>query len=125
MPLWSGAPYEYTATAGGFVFTAGACPLDDQGNVVAPGDLEAQAERTVENLRAALAAEGLGFDDIVKLTIYVVGQERADLVRVWNVVSPVLGRAPNTLLGASFLGYPDQLVEIEAIAFRTGSTGAA
>jgi enamine deaminase RidA (YjgF/YER057c/UK114 family) len=124
VPLWEGAPYEYTATAGRFVFAAGACPLDEEGRVVTPGDLEAQAERAVANLREALAAEGAGFDDVVKATIYVVGEERTELVRVWNVVSSVLGRVPNTLLGVSFLGYPDQLVEIEAVAYRTGSTNA-
>jgi enamine deaminase RidA (YjgF/YER057c/UK114 family) len=116
--LWSGAPYEYSAAAGGFVFAAGACPLDEDGRVVAPGDLEAQAERAVENLREALSLEGARLGDIVKATIYVVGEERGDLVRVWNVVSPRLGRVPNTLLGVSFLGYPDQLVEIEAIAWK-------
>jgi hypothetical protein len=42
-------------------------------------------------------------------------------VTVWDVVSPRLGRAPSTLLGVSLLGYPDQLVEIEAIAV-IGST---
>jgi enamine deaminase RidA (YjgF/YER057c/UK114 family) len=116
--LWSGAPYEYSAAAGGFVFAAGACPLDEDGRVVAPGDLEAQAERAVENLREALSLEGARLGDIVKATIYVVGEERGDLVRVWNVVSPRLGRVPNTLLGVSFLGYPDQLVEIEAVAWK-------
>ena len=120
MTLWSGAPYEYTAGAGGFVFAAGACPLDENGVVVEPGNLEAQAERTVDNLREALAVEGVGFDDLVKVRIYVVGEERADLVRVWNVVSPLLGRVPNTLLGVSFLGYPDQLVEIEGVAVVAG-----
>lgn len=118
VPLWSGAPYEYTAAAGGFVFAAGACPLDEDGRVVAPGDLEAQAERAVENLREAFSLEGASLGDIVKATIYVVGEERGDLVRVWNVVSSRLGRVPNTLLGVSFLGYPDQLVEIEAIAWK-------
>jgi enamine deaminase RidA (YjgF/YER057c/UK114 family) len=118
VPLWSGAPYEYTAAAGGFVFAAGACPLDEDGRVVAPGDLEAQAERAVENLREALSLEGASLGDIVKATVYVVGEERGDLVRAWNVVSPRLGRVPNTLLGVSFLGYPDQLVEIEAIAWK-------
>ena len=44
--------------------------------------------------------------------------EALRLVRVWNVVSARLGRAPSTLLGVSFLGYPDQLVEIEAVAAR-------
>jgi enamine deaminase RidA (YjgF/YER057c/UK114 family) len=65
-----------------------------------------------------LAQRGLDADALLKTTIYVVGHERGDLVRVWGVVSEQLGRAPGTLLGVSFLGYPDQLVEIEAIAAR-------
>jgi hypothetical protein len=55
MSLYRGAPYDYSATARGLVFTAGACPLGGDGRVVAPGDHEAQAVRTVENLLAALA----------------------------------------------------------------------
>jgi enamine deaminase RidA (YjgF/YER057c/UK114 family) len=116
MPLYPGVPYEYTATADGLVFTAGACPLDEEGRIVAPGDLEAQASRTVDNLLEALAEAGVGPGELVKTTIFVVGKERADLVRAWDVVSARLGRAPSTLLGVSFLGYPEQLIEIEAIA---------
>ena len=116
MTLWPDAPYEYHRSGGGLVFAAGACPLDEHGQVVGTGDLEAQATQTVENLLAALADAGVGPDALLKTTIYVVAAERADLVRVWNVVSPRLDRAPSTLLGISFLGYPEQLVEIEAIA---------
>ena len=116
LPLYPGVPYEYTAKAGGLVFTAGACPLDEEGRVVAPGDLAAQSARSADNLLEALAEAGAGRDDLVKTTIYVVGEERADLVRAWDVISERLGRAPSTLLGVSFLGYPEQLVEIEAVA---------
>jgi enamine deaminase RidA (YjgF/YER057c/UK114 family) len=116
MSLYPGAPYEYSASAGGLVFTAGACPLDEAGAVVAPGDFEAQAAKAAQNLLIALAAAGVGPESLVKTTIYVVASERADLVRVWNVVEQSLGRAPSTLLGVSFLGYPNQLVEIEGIA---------
>jgi enamine deaminase RidA (YjgF/YER057c/UK114 family) len=116
MGLWSGAPYEYTARAGDLVFAAGACPLDEEGRVVAPRDLEAQTARAVDNLVEALGEAGASLDDLVKTTIYVAGEERSDLVRAWNVASPRLGRVPSTLLGVSFLGYPDQLVEIEGIA---------
>jgi enamine deaminase RidA (YjgF/YER057c/UK114 family) len=116
MPLWSGAPYEYSRSADGLVFTAGACPLDEDGEVVAPGDLALQAERTADNLFAALAEAGTSAESLLKTTIYVVAHERADLVRVWDAVSARLGRAPSTLVGVSFLGYPGQLVEIEAIA---------
>jgi enamine deaminase RidA (YjgF/YER057c/UK114 family) len=116
MSLWSGVPYEYSRVANGFVFAAGACPIDSAGNVVAPGDREAQAAQTVENLLTALVEAGSSVGAILRTTIYVVAEERADLVRVWNVVSAELGRAPSTLVGVSLLGYPDQLVEIEAVA---------
>jgi enamine deaminase RidA (YjgF/YER057c/UK114 family) len=116
LPLYPGVPYEYTATANGLVFTAGACPLDSEGRVVAPGDLETQAAQAADNLLEALAEVGAGADELLKTTVYVVGEERADLVRAWDVVSARLGRAPSTLLGVSFLGYPEQLVEIEAVA---------
>ena len=116
LPLYPGVPYEYTATADGLVFTAGACPLDAEGRVVAPGDLETQAAQAADNLLEALAEAGARADDLLKTTIYVVGEQRADLVRAWDVVSARLGSAPSTLLGVSFLGYPEQLVEIEAIA---------
>jgi enamine deaminase RidA (YjgF/YER057c/UK114 family) len=114
--LFPGVPYEYSAIGRGLAFTAGACPLDDQGRVVAPGDHATQAARAADNLVAALAERDIGVDSLLKTTIYVVAQERADLIRVWDVVAARLGRAPSTLLGISLLGYPDQLVEIEAVA---------
>lgn len=123
MTLWPGAPYEYVAVAGDFVFAAGACPIDGDGSVTSPGDLEAQSALAIENLREAFALNGASLGDIVKATIYVVGRERADLVRAWSVMSPHLERAPTTLLGVSFLGYPDQLVEIEAIAVVSKPSG--
>ena len=120
--LYAGTPYDYAAVApeGGLVFTAGACPLDADGNVVAPGDLEAQTRRTLENLASVLAEAGSGLEQVLKTTVYVAGSDRSDLLRVWSVVEEWCGasRPPSTLLGVSFLGYRDQLVEIEAVALR-------
>jgi enamine deaminase RidA (YjgF/YER057c/UK114 family) len=117
--LYPDAPYDYVAVAplGALLFTAGACPLDEDGNVVGLRDHRAQAIVTVENLRRALAHFEAGFDNLVKTTVYVVG-DRDHLVAVWNVVADSLAphRPPSTLLGVSTLGYPGQLVEIEAIA---------
>ena len=118
--LFPGAPYHYAAVAptGRTVFTAGACPLDAGGTVVAPGDLEGQTRQAVANLFTALEGAGAGPGDIVKTTVYVTGESRADLVRAWDVIEAAFApaRPPSTLLGVSFLGYPGQLVEIEAIA---------
>jgi enamine deaminase RidA (YjgF/YER057c/UK114 family) len=113
-------PYAYAAVAGGVVFTAGACPLDAGGNVVAVGDVAGQTEQVMANLVAALRAAGAGLTDVTKTTVYVATTDRADLVTAWDVVSRWFGAhdAPSTLLGVTVLGYRDQLVEVEATAIR-------
>ena len=123
--LFSGIPYAYAATAPeiGLIVTAGACPLDDQGRVVAPGDIAAQMRQALENLRIALEESGAAMRDVLKTTIFVSTSSRDDLVVAWNEVAGGFGdhNPPSTLLGVSVLGFPDQLVEVEAIAVTTQS----
>ena len=111
--------YSHAAASSGgrLVTTAGAVPLDAAGRLVGPGDRRAQTKQTLDNLTLALEAVGAGADDVMKTTVYVVADDRADLAAVWEVVqdSGVAGAA-STLLGVSLLGYQGQLVEIEAIA---------
>jgi enamine deaminase RidA (YjgF/YER057c/UK114 family) len=115
------APYAYASVAHGvtrLVFTAGACPLDRDGNTVAAGDVAGQAEQVMDNLVTALRAAGAELTDVVKTTVYVATQHREDLLTAWEVVSRRFGDhdVPSTLLGVSVLGYRDQLVEVEAVA---------
>jgi enamine deaminase RidA (YjgF/YER057c/UK114 family) len=119
--LTSRVPYAYAAVAhdvSRLVFTAGAGPLDQGGAIVAVGDVVGQAEQVMTNLRTALQAAGADLPDVVKTTIYVASQRREDLRAVWAVVRRHFGDhdAPGTLLGVAVLGYPDQLVEVEAVA---------
>lgn len=117
-------PYAYAAVANGqhLIFTAGACPLDQDGVVVAIGDFVCQAETVMDNLIATLNAAGALLTDVVKTTIYVVSQSRADLVAVWEVVKRRFGDhdVPGTLVGVSVLGWQNQLVEVEAVAAVVG-----
>jgi enamine deaminase RidA (YjgF/YER057c/UK114 family) len=121
--LFQGVPYAYSAIAppGSLVFTAGACPLDDNGQVVGAGDVRAQASLTVANLRVALAEAGATFADVLKTTVFVASAQQGDLVAAWEVVEAAFGDhdAPSTLLGVAVLGYRDQLVEIEAVAITS------
>ena len=72
----------------------------------------------MENLVAALHACGAELTDVAKSTVYVASSRREDLVAAWDVVRAAFGEhdAPSTLLGVAALGYPDQLVEVEAVA---------
>jgi enamine deaminase RidA (YjgF/YER057c/UK114 family) len=115
------APYAYAATtdAGArLVFAAGSCPLDEAGATVAPGDIPAQARRCVGNLATALEAAGATLEDVAYTRVLVATTERDDLVAAWTVVHEAFGdhEVPSTLHGVTVLGYPDQLVEIEAVA---------
>ena len=125
--LYPGAPYAYAAVAppGSLVFTAGACPLDQAGEVTDPGDYVGQARQVVANLRTSLAAAGASLTDVLKTTVYVASSDRADLQSVWAVVHEAFGAhdAPSTLLGVAVLGYSGQLVEIEAVALAGQQEG--
>jgi enamine deaminase RidA (YjgF/YER057c/UK114 family) len=116
------APYAYAAATepGRMTFTAGACPLDADGAVVAAGDIAGQARQVMANLATALEGAGVGLGDVLKSTIYVATTDRDDLVAAWDVVREAMNGhdAPSTLVGVTVLGYPDQLVEVEAIAIR-------
>jgi len=111
--------YAHVAAASGarLVITAGAVPIDSEGNLVGPGDVRQQTRQTIANLIQQLAAAGATGDDVMKTTVYVASTDRADLFATWEVVqeSP-LAAAASTLLGVALLGYTGQLVEIEAIA---------
>ncbi len=88
------------------------------GDVVAPGDFAAQASKAFENLIIALTASGAGLDDVIFTRVLVASSSRSDLGTVWDVVCTGFGThaPPSTLTGVTVLGYPEQLVEIEAVA---------
>ena len=118
--LAGSAPYAYAAVTdpGRMAFTAGACPLDADGVTVAVGDVAGQARQVMANLVEALDGAGVGLCHVLKTTVYVATIERSDLLAAWEVVREAFGDhdAPSTLVGVTVLGYPDQLVEVEAVA---------
>ena len=98
------------------LFVSGQVPLDDDGNLVAPGDFDGQARRTFENLGRVLDEAGGTFGDIVKVTVYLTdmarlpdyGRIRAEYIR---------GRPPaSTAVGVTALAVPGLMIEVEAIA---------
>ena len=115
------AEYAYAASVpmpARLVFAAGACPLDNAGGTVSPGDVAGQARQVMANLVTALEGAGAGLGDVLKTTVYVATSDRADLVAAWEVVREAFGEhaPPSTLVGVTVLGWPDQLVEVEAVA---------
>jgi enamine deaminase RidA (YjgF/YER057c/UK114 family) len=104
------------------IHLAGACPLEEDGSIAAAGDYLAQAAKCVENLVGALRAAGATLSDVAYTRVLVASSDRDDLGAVWDIVHAAFAEheVPSTLFGVTVLGYPGQLVEIEAVAAVAG-----
>jgi enamine deaminase RidA (YjgF/YER057c/UK114 family) len=112
--------YSHVVSARGTsVFIAGQVAFDADGRVVGAGDLRAQTEQVLKNLRRALDAAGARIEDLVKITVFVVDYKPADRAVIAEVRSRFFGDLPppaSTLVGVQALVVPELMIEIEAIA---------
>ncbi|EME62583.1 RidA family protein [Amycolatopsis decaplanina] len=110
------------ATGSKLVFIAGQVSWDADGTVVGEGDLVAQVEQCYLNIGTALAEAGATFDDVAKLTVYVVDWTPDKLALFLEGVDRAAARLggtpvpPGTLIGVAALDVPEHLVEVEATA---------
>lgn len=102
---------------GATLFTAGISPLDSAGGIVGPGEATVQTRRCLDCLAEVLVEAGAAPAQVVKLTVYVATADPALLGRVWQTVDAWFEDTPPAIvLGVTALPYPEQLVEVEAIA---------
>src|SRR3712207_4969963 len=116
--------YRQVAVATGTrtVYLAGQVARAADGSPVGTGDLAAQVEQAYLNVATAVAAVGGSFDDVAKLTVYVVDWSPEQLTALGAGVGRAAERLgldltkPVTLLPVTALGEPDLLVEVDAVA---------
>lgn len=119
--IHSPGPYSHLVAvpSGGLFFLSGQVAIGADGRLVGEGNLETQLDRALENLTLVLQSSGADFSSVVKLTIYVVGDDptAVDLVdRAIRTRLPADRLPANTLVRVSGLARPDLLVEVDAIA---------
>lgn len=108
------------------VFLSGALPAI--ANKAAPGDTEAQTRSVLSKLEAALKAEGLGHGDVVKATVFLVGDpvkggeiDFSGLNKAWNEVFGTTAqpaKPARSTVKVAGLVLPGALVEIEFVAAK-------
>jgi enamine deaminase RidA (YjgF/YER057c/UK114 family) len=104
-------------TAGRPVYIAGQVALDRSGAVVGPGDIRAQARQVFDNLQAALEAVGAGFEQVVKLNLYLVDATQLPVVREVRDQYVNTRQPPaSTAVEVTRLALDGLLVEVEAVA---------
>jgi 2-iminobutanoate/2-iminopropanoate deaminase len=64
-------PYNHAVRVGDLLFCAGQIPLDPATGNLVSGDIQAQAERVLQNIKAILDDQGLTFANVVKSTVFL------------------------------------------------------
>lgn len=64
-------PYSQAVRRGDSVYLSGQIPLDPNSGLLVEGDIEAQARRAFDNLKAVCEAAGGSLDDVVRLGLYL------------------------------------------------------
>ncbi|MGW2524132.1 RidA family protein [Streptomyces sp. NPDC001617] len=115
--------HQLSITTGSkLIFIAGQVAWDATGTTVGKDDLTTQVEQCYLNINTALSKAGATFDDVAKLTFYVVDWTPDKMPALLEGVSRASARLgitptpPTTLVGVAALDVPEHLVEIEATA---------
>ena len=120
LPAPRGFNHGILVSGGRLLFLAGQDASDAEGRIVAPGDLVAQFEQVLRNLKAVVEAAGGRMQDIVKLNIFVKSREeyRARLKPLGQVFRTYFGDYYPTMALFEVSGFfqEDTLVELEGIA---------
>lgn len=110
-------PYSQAVASGSFVFTAGQVALDPATMDLVPGDVAAQAERVMANLRAVLSAAGCTLGNVVKTTVYLV--DMADFAAMNEVYARHFGDHRPARSTVAVAGLPKGArVEIDVVAVK-------
>lgn len=106
--------YSPAVRSDGFLFVSGQVGSREDGSP--EPDFDKQVRLAFDNLNAVLGAAGCSFDDVVDVTVFIVGAE-SNFARAWAIVPEYWGEAPHptaTVIGVTWL-YGFQF-EIKVIA---------
>jgi len=92
-------PFSPAIQAGPFVFVSGQASVDATGKII-PDTFEGEMRRSLENVRKVLAAAGLGFKDVIRVTSYLGRQDDlAEYNRIYREFFSEPYPARSTLMG--------------------------
>lgn len=101
----------------GILYISGQFSHDMQGTFIGEGDIELQTKQTLENLDKVLAGFGANKSNIAEMEIFLTDPQE-QFEKCIRIFKEYVGdhRPAGTLVGVSSMSFPDQLIEIRAVA---------
>jgi 2-iminobutanoate/2-iminopropanoate deaminase len=117
-------PYSQGVRVGSIIFYSGQIPVDPKSGQVVSGGIDAQTRRVMENIGGLLKAEGLGYDNVVKTTIFLANM--GDFQTVNEIYGSYFKQAPPARSTVQAGALPKNVgIEIEVIAVDESQGGVA
>jgi 2-iminobutanoate/2-iminopropanoate deaminase len=107
--------YTDAVRAGGLLFISGLVPVDAEGKLVGD-DVAEQTRQIFRNMELVLKAAGCGFEDVVKVTSFLLNVDDRPAINPVRMEFFGKTRPASTLVEVSALAVPGALLEIEAVA---------
>ena len=108
-------PYSQAIQAGNFLFLSGQIPLGPKTGELVKGDIRQQTQRVLENIKGVLESQGLGMENVVKVTIFL--KDIANFSQVNEVYATYFASSPPARSTVEVSNLPRNAeIEIEAIA---------
>lgn len=108
-------PYSQAVKTGGLLFCSGQIALDPASGEMLQGTVEEETRQVMENLRGVLEAAGIGFERVVKTTIYLT--DMADFPAVNQVYASFFDELKPARATVGVAALPrGARVEVEAVA---------
>lgn len=110
-------PYSHAIDCGNMVFLSGQVPLVPETGLIAEGGIEGQARQMFENIKAVLVSCGLGFENVVKTTVFMT--DLNDFATLNAIYAEYFPENPPARSCVQVAALPKgALVETECIAVR-------
>jgi 2-iminobutanoate/2-iminopropanoate deaminase len=110
-------PYSQAVMMGNTLYCSGQIPIDPANGQVFTGDIKGQAELVMKNIEAVLSEAGLGFQHVVKTTIFLTSM--SDFTSVNEIYGKYFVELPPARSTIAVAGLPKGVnVEIEVLAIK-------
>ncbi len=110
-------PYSQAVKMGDFLFCSGQISINPETNEVFTGDIKTQTQMVLKNIEGVLTAANLGFENIIKTTIFLTDMN--DFAVVNEIYASAFKAEPPARSTVAVLALPKGVnVEIEVIAHK-------
>ena len=112
-------PYSQAIKAGNLLFGSGQIPVDPSTGEVVSGEIEEQARRVMENIKAVLNAAGFSLGDVVSVTVFL--SDMSDFERFNKVYAEYFKESSPARTTVEVSRLPRNVkLEVNFIAYKKG-----